>query len=70
MAGFEKEDLVISCEEYNIEGIPCIKADIETEQYESYLAIVPGEFWHRYIKNMVLNYLNQMCAHFSNLMEL
>lgn len=44
MAGFEKEDLVISCEEYNIEGIPCIKADIETEQYESYLAIVPGEF--------------------------
>ena len=44
MAGFEKEDLVISCDEYNIEGIPCIKADIETKQYESYLAIVPGEF--------------------------
>ncbi len=44
MAGFEKEDLVILCDEYNIEGIPCIKADIETEQYESYLAIVPGEF--------------------------
>lgn len=44
MAGFEKEDLVILCEEYNIKGIPCIKADIETEQYESYLAIVPGEF--------------------------
>lgn len=44
MAGFEKEDLVINCSEYGIEGIPCIKANIETEQYESYLAIVPGAF--------------------------
>jgi len=44
MAGFEKEDLIINCAEFGIEGIPCIKAEIETEQYDSYLAIVPGPF--------------------------
>ena len=44
LAGFEKEDLVINCEDFGLEGIPCIKANIETDQYESYLAIVPGDF--------------------------
>lgn len=44
MAGFEKEDLVINCSDFGIKGIPCIKAEIETDQYDSYLAIVPGPF--------------------------
>lgn len=44
LAGFEKEEIVLNCKEYGIPGIPCIKADIETDQYESYLAIVPGAF--------------------------
>ena len=44
MVGFEKEDLIISCSDFGFEGIPCIKADIETDQYDSYLAIVPGAF--------------------------
>ena len=44
MAGFEKEALVINCFDFGVEGIPCIKADIETDQYDSYLAIVPGPF--------------------------
>ena len=44
MAGFEKEDVIINCTDYGIDGIPCIKAEIETEQYDSYLAIVPGQF--------------------------
>lgn len=44
LAGFTKEDVVIDCKDFGVEGIPCIKADIETEQYESYLAIVPGTF--------------------------
>lgn len=44
LAGFAKEDIVINCTDFGVEGIPCIKADIETEQYESYLAIVPGTF--------------------------
>ena len=44
MAGFEKEDLVITCSDFGVEGIPCIKADIATDQYDSYLAIVPGTF--------------------------
>ena len=44
LAGFEKEELVINCADFGFDGIPCIKADIETDQYESYLAIVPGAF--------------------------
>lgn len=44
MVGFEKEDLIISCADFGFDGIPCIKADIETNQYDSYLAIVPGAF--------------------------
>lgn len=44
LAGFEKEDLIINCSDFGIDGVPCIKADIETDQYESYLAIVPGAF--------------------------
>lgn len=44
MAGFKKEDLIIQCKDFGIDGIPCIKADIETDQYDSYLAIVPGAF--------------------------
>lgn len=44
MAGFEKEDIVINCCDFGVEGIPCIKAEIETDQYDSYLAIVPGPF--------------------------
>ena len=44
MAGFEKEELIINCSDFGVEGIPCIKAEIETDQYDSYLAIVPGGF--------------------------
>ena len=44
MVGFVKEDLIINCEDYGIKGIPCIKAETETDQYDSYLAIVPGGF--------------------------
>lgn len=44
MAGFERGELIINCEEFGIEGIPCIKAEIDTDQYDSYLAIVPGTF--------------------------
>ena len=44
LAGFEKDEIVIKCEDYGIDGIPCIKAEIETDQYDSYLAIVPGKF--------------------------
>lgn len=44
LAGFQKEDIIINCVDFGVEGIPCIKADIETDQYESYLAIVPGTF--------------------------
>lgn len=44
LANFQKDDIIINCSDFGITGIPCIKADIETDQYESYLAIVPGSF--------------------------
>lgn len=44
MAGFKKDEIVINCSDYGINGIPYIKADLGTKQYESYLAIVPGKF--------------------------
>ena len=44
LAGFTKEDVIINCKDFGVDGIPCIKANIETDQYESYLAIVPGTF--------------------------
>lgn len=44
MANFKKEDLIINCDEFGIDGIQCIKADIDTDQYDSYLAIIPGSF--------------------------
>lgn len=44
LAGFEKEQITIKCADFGVEGIPCLKADIETDQYDSYLAIVPGPF--------------------------
>lgn len=44
LPGFKKDEIVIECEKYGISGIPYIKAALDTDQYESYLAIVPGKF--------------------------
>ena len=44
LASFKKDDIVINCSEYDLEGIPYIKANLDTDQYESYLAVVPGKF--------------------------
>ena len=41
---FEKEDIVIETAKYGVEGIPCIKAELGTDAYDSYLAVIPGEF--------------------------
>lgn len=43
-SNFVKEDLIIDVQNYGIDGIPCIRANIQTDNYDSYLAIVPGEF--------------------------
>ncbi len=39
-----KEPINIVTSEFGNNGIPCIKADIEASDYQSYLAIVPGKF--------------------------
>lgn len=44
LQGFRKDDIIINTSDYGINGIPCIKAEINSEDYESYLAIVPGSF--------------------------
>ena len=41
---FEKEDIIIDTGKYGLKGIPCIKAQLGTETYDSYLAVIPGEF--------------------------
>ena len=44
LAGFKKDDIFISTSDYGLKGIPCIKADIDSPDYDSYLAVVPGKF--------------------------
>lgn len=42
---FKRDDIIIKTDEYGIEsGIPCIKANVVSNDYDSYLAIVPGKF--------------------------
>lgn len=53
---FEKEDIVIISEDYGVKGIPCIKADLGTTEYDSYLAVVPGEF----LADIYDNYSSQL----------
>ena len=42
--GFEKEPILIDVADFGEKGIQCIKAEIEDEDYEAYLAVVPGRF--------------------------
>lgn len=53
---FEKEDVIIDTEKYGVKGIPCIKADLGTETYDSYLAVIPGEF----LANIYDDYSSQL----------
>lgn len=39
-----KEDIEINVDDYTKQGIPCIKANMENANYESYLCIIPAEF--------------------------
>lgn len=43
-ANFEKDKITIKTKDFGFEGIPCIKAEIDSKQYDAYLAIVPGKF--------------------------
>lgn len=46
-SGREKEPIIIETNKYGIEGIPCIKAEMSGNlDYDAYLAIVPGKFFH------------------------
>ena len=44
-ASFKRDDIIIKTADYGLsDGIPCIKADISSPDYDSYLAVVPGKF--------------------------
>lgn len=66
MSGAQKDDIVIKTEDFGVDGIPCIKAQIDSEEYESYLAVVPGKFLSdiylkynaRLLENNVRSFLN------------
>lgn len=44
LSGFQKEPIIINTYEFGIDGIPCIKADLNQDKYDAYLAIIPGDF--------------------------
>ena len=47
-SGREKEPIIIETIKYNLDGIPCIKAEMSGNlDYDAYLAIVPGNFLHQ-----------------------
>ena len=55
--GFKKEDVIIKTADFGLpKGIPCIKADIISEDYDSYLAVVPGKF----LSDIYLQYPSQL----------
>ena len=55
--GFKKEDVVIKTSDFGLpKGIPCIKADIVSDDYDSYLAVVPGKF----LSDIYLKYPSQL----------
>lgn len=47
-SGREKETIIIETNKFNLDGIPCIKAEMSGNlDYDAYLAIVPGNFLHQ-----------------------
>lgn len=42
--GFKKEPINIVTTDFGIDGLPCIKADLDKSNYDAYLVIVPGTF--------------------------
>ncbi len=44
LSSFQKDEIFINVADFGIEGIPCIKANLDSNSYEAYLAIVPGAF--------------------------
>jgi hypothetical protein len=44
LTDFRKEEITVETADFGVQGIPCIKAHLDSDVYESYLAIVPGAF--------------------------
>ena len=44
LSGFKKEPVIINTSDFGVKGLPCIKANLQQNKYDAYLAIIPGEF--------------------------
>ena len=44
LSGFQKEPVIINTTDFGVSGIPCIKANLNQDKYDAYLAIIPGAF--------------------------
>jgi hypothetical protein len=51
-ADFKKEPVEIDTIKYGIEGIQAIKANVESNEYDAYLAVVPGDFLSEIYKDL------------------
>lgn len=56
LAGFKKDDIIINTSDFGLNGIPCIKADVKSDDYDSYLAVVPGKF----LSDIYIKYSSQL----------
>lgn len=44
LSGFQKQPVIIDTIDFGVNGIPCIKANLNQDKYDAYLAIIPGTF--------------------------
>lgn len=69
LSGFKRDDIIINTNDYGLDGIPCLKANVESKEYDSYLAVVPGAFLSeiyqkysaRLLESNVRSFLNTRC---------
>ncbi len=65
-ADFQKEPIEIETQKYGFEGIQAIKANVESSEYEAYLAVVPGEFLSEIYKDLGARLLEANVRSFLN----
>lgn len=65
-ADFKKEPIEIDTIKYGLEGITAIKANVESNEYDAYLAVVPGEFLSEIYKDLGARLLEANVRSFLN----
>lgn len=65
-ADFKKEPIEINVLDYGINGLQAVKADVLSDDYEAYLAVVPGEFLSNIYKDLGARLLEANVRSFLN----